>query len=61
MTSFYSGLGVRYKNNEGFVDFICENYITVCINKLEHKSKDVCLLVYRNEWKDVQLIKESEK
>jgi hypothetical protein len=27
----------------------------------DHKLKDVSLLVYRNQWKDVRLMKESEK
>jgi hypothetical protein len=61
MTTFYSGLEVKYKNNVGFVDFVCEKYITICVNQLEHRSKDVCLLVYPSQWKDVQLMKESNK
>jgi hypothetical protein len=61
MTSFYNGLEVRYKTDIGIVDFICEKYVTVCISKLEHKSKDVCLLVYQNEWKEIELMKQSEK
>ena len=61
MTTFYSGLNVKYKDHIGVVDFVCEKYITICIDKLEHRSKDVCLLVYPQHWKDVQLLKESEK
>ena len=61
MNTFYSGLNVKYKDHIGVVDFVCEKYITICIDKLEHRSKDVCLLVYPQHWKDVQLLKESEK
>lgn len=61
MTAFYSGLEVRYKSHVGFIYFVCEKYITVCINTCDNKSKDVCLLVYANQWKDVQLMKQSEK
>lgn len=61
MSNFYSGLEVRYKQHTGFVDFICDKYITVCIRQSDHKSKNVCLLVYNDQWKEVQLLKESEK
>lgn len=61
MTTFYEGLEVRYKQHVGFVDFICEKYITICLRKFEHRSKDVCLLVYPSQWKDIQLLKESDK
>jgi hypothetical protein len=61
MSTFYSGLNVKYKDHVGFVNFVCEKYITICIKTLDHRSRDVCLLVYPNQWKDVQLLKESEK
>ena len=61
MSTFYSGLRVKYRDHVGVVNFVCEKYITVCIKTFEHRSKDVCLLVYPNEWKDVQLLKQSEK
>jgi hypothetical protein len=61
MTTFYSGLNVKYMDNVGVVDFVCEKYITICIDRLGHRSKDVCLLIYPNQWKNVQLLKQSEK
>jgi hypothetical protein len=61
MSTFYKGLNVKYRDHIGVVEFICEQYITICIQRLEHKSKDVCLLVYQSQWKEVQLLKESEK
>jgi hypothetical protein len=61
MTTFYSGLDVKYRDHVGVVEFICDQYITICIKRLEHRSKDVCLLVYPQDWKEVQLLKQSEK
>jgi hypothetical protein len=61
MNTFYEGLNVRYRDHVGFVNFVCDKYITICINQLEHRSRDVCLLVYPQQWKEVQLLKESEK
>jgi hypothetical protein len=61
MTTFYSGLNVKYREQIGVVDFVCEKYITVCIKTFEHKSKNVCLLIYPQQWKEVQLLKQSEK
>ena len=61
MTTFYSGLNVKYREQVGVVDFVCEKYITICIKTFEHKSKNVCVLVYPSQWREVQLLKESEK
>ena len=61
MSTFYSGLRVKYGDHVGFVSFVCEKYITICIKTFEHRSRDVCLLVYQPQWKDVQLLKQSEK
>jgi hypothetical protein len=61
MNTFYSGLNVKYKDHVGFVNFVCDKYITICIQTFEHPSRDVCLLVYPQQWKEVQLLKESEK
>jgi hypothetical protein len=61
MTTFYQGLNVKYRDHVGVVEFICDQYITICIKRLEHRSKDVCLLVYPHQWKEVQLLKQSEK
>ena len=61
MIAFYQGLEVRYKDNVGFVDFICDKYITICVSRFEQRSKNVCLLVYASQWKDVKLLKQSDK
>jgi hypothetical protein len=61
MTTFYQGLDVKYRDHVGVIEFMCDKYITICINRLGHRSKDVCLLVYQPQWNEVQLLKESEK
>ena len=61
MTTFYEGLNVKYKHHVGTVSFVCEKYITVCIKAFEDRSKNVCLLVYPEQWEQIQLLKQSEK
>lgn len=61
VSTFYEGLDVRYRHNVGKIRFICESYVTVCVNTFDHRSRDVCILVYRNEWNDIELLKQSEK
>jgi len=59
--TFAEGIEVHYRGMYGVVDFVCEKYITICINRLEHKSRSVCLLVYPNQYSEVTLAKESGK
>ncbi len=54
--SFYEGLEVQYKEFSGFVKFVNEEYITICINTNKNPLRDVCLLVYPNQWAEVKLI-----
>ena len=61
MTTFYQGLEVRYKQHVGFIDFVSERYVTICLRKFDERSKDVCLLVYPSQWKDIELLKQSDK
>ena len=61
MSTFYKGLNVKYNDHIGVVNFVCEKYITICIKTYEHRSRDVCLLVYSSQWKDVELLKQSGK
>jgi hypothetical protein len=59
--SFTKGLEVYYDGMYGIVDFICDQYITVCVRKLEHRSQDICILVHPSKFNLVKLAKESEK
>ena len=58
---FAEGIEVYYRGMYGKVKFVCGKYITVCINKSIHKLKDVCLLVYPDQYGEVILAKESNK
>lgn len=46
----------------GFVQFISDSYITVCIKQREHRSNDTCLLFYPDQWHKLtpQHLKENE-
>jgi len=59
--TFAEGIEVHYRGMYGRVDFVCEKYITICVCKMEHRSKDVCLLVYPEQYNEVTLAKESSK
>jgi hypothetical protein len=59
--TFAKGIEVYYRGTHGVVDFICEKYITVCIDKSKDRLKDVCLLVYPEQYGEITLAKESGK
>lgn len=59
---FAEGLIAQYKDHIGEIRFISENYLTLCINTFpDEKVRDVCILIYRDQYKHIKLIKESEK
>ena len=48
---FTLGQTVRYKGNVGKISFIDPIYVTVCTNIHGERSlRDVCLVVYAQEW-----------
>jgi hypothetical protein len=60
--SFTEGLEVYYKGLFGVVDFVCDQYITVCVRKFPNERvRDVCLIVYQSDFGFVTLAKESTK
>ena len=58
--SFTKGIQVQYKNCTGIIEFVCNEYITVCVKTYDDKFRTVCMLVYRNEWKDIEIIGDYE-
>lgn len=60
-SSFYEGLEIKYKNYYGVVQFISDEYITMCISFGRKTMSDICMLVYEEEWKNIKLYKESNK
>jgi len=60
--SFTEGLQVYYKGLFGVVDFVCDQYITVCVRKFPNERvRDVCLVVHPSDFGLVTLAKESTK
>jgi hypothetical protein len=54
--SFAESLEVRYRNITGTIRFISSKYITICMRSFNDRAKDVCILVFPEQWKDVELI-----
>jgi hypothetical protein len=62
MTEFAEGLVVQYKDHIGKIRFVCNSYLTLCISEFpEEKRRDVCILIYRGEFNQIKLLKESTK
>ena len=59
--SFAEGIIVQYKDWVGEVRFVCDEYISVCVRVGNNRVNDVCVLVYRCDWDQVKLLKESDK
>ncbi len=59
--SFAEGIIVQYKDWVGEVRFVCDEYISVCVRVGNNRVSDVCVLVHRNDWNQVKLLKESDK
>lgn len=60
-TSFTVGEHVKWKDTEGFVNFICDEYITICVCSYTkddpyclHKTEKVCVLCFKKDWMDVE-------
>lgn len=61
MNSFAVGVIVEHKNFIGEVRFICDDYISVCTSVGVHRAADICVIVYKKDWGNVNLFKESAK
>ena len=59
--SFATDLWIQYQNLKGQIKFISHRYITLCINPEVHKSKQTHVLIFPEDWKNISLLKESEK
>lgn len=62
MTQFSEGVEVQYKYHRGIISFLCETSLSIKIHEFPGEPiRDVMIVVYRPQWKDIKLIKESEK
>lgn len=60
-TSFVVGERVRWKHLEGYVNFVDDTYITICVCSYTkddpyclHQTQKVCVLCYARDWVDVE-------
>ena len=59
--SFAKDMIVTYDTIQGPIKFISSSYVTICINSHLPKQKQTNILVYRPNWNQISLLKESEK
>lgn len=59
---FSEGITAIYKDHIGVIRFVSEQYITLCIKTFPtEKNRDVCILIHRENYKNVKLLKERSK
>lgn len=60
--TFTEGLIVEYENYIGEIRFVGNSYVTLCVSVFpDQKQRDVCMLIYRDNFKKIKLLKESTK
>jgi hypothetical protein len=57
---FTEGIQVKYKNRTGVIEFVCEEYVTVCVKTYEDTYRTVCMLVYPDQWKNIEIVGDYE-
>jgi hypothetical protein len=58
---FAEGTLVKYKNHIGYVAFVCDTCLSICISKGSDICSEVRIVVYRSEFKMIELYKQSQK
>lgn len=62
MTQFSEGVQVQYNGHIGIISFLCDHSLSILIREFpEEPVRNVKIVVYRSNWKNIKLIKESEK
>ena len=57
--NFKVGSFVEWKNIEGYIRFISDEYISICVNIHDGDNHfDCCVVCYRNDWDQVIVHKE---
>lgn len=56
------GAHVRYRDLEGYIAFVCDDYITICYKEYDHGDSTArrpltqcCALVYNQFWDELEL------
>lgn len=61
-TIFHEGLEAIYDNYVGIINFVGNSYLTLCIKSFpKEKVRNVCIVVYRDQFNKIKLLKESSK
>jgi len=62
MAQFSEGVRVQYKNQIGVISFLCDLSLSIMIREFpEEPVRNVKLVVHRSDWKNIKLLKESDK
>lgn len=56
--SFEIGSYVEWKHIKGYIRFISEDYISICVNVESDSYMDCCVVCHNTFWNDVNVIKE---
>lgn len=62
MQTFSEGVKVIYREQLGYIKFVGDNYVLICVREfLNEPSRNVCLVVSRSQYPEIKLLKESTK
>jgi len=63
MTKWVEGLEVTYKGKHGYIKFIDELYLTICVHPSEGRKTfgDICIVVYPDDWDKIVIPRHSTK
>ena len=54
------GVAVEYDGHVGEIRFVCDQYLTLCIRtKDSDMIGDCCLVIYKRQWDDINILKSS--
>lgn len=62
MAQFSEGVRVKYKDQVGVISFLCDHSLSILISEFPQEPvRNVKIVVYRSDWKNIKLLKESDK
>ncbi len=51
--SLKEGSYVEYRSHSGYIKFVCDEYVTICITEGDKRVNDVHMLVYTQNWDEI--------
>lgn len=58
--SFVPGLWCDYKEHHGYIRFVCDEYITLCVSttpnpdpNARRQMNECCILIFNGDWSEV--------